>query len=274
MRSQRLTFTIGVTCISRAFILRDRVLGRIARVREADRAGHRASAHSIRSGNNLLDAVFVRPESEPPRAVLLICHGIGETVGHWAPVQYLLASQGVASLVFDYSGYGKSTGAVDWAQCERDAVAAFAFLKMLIPDRAVSILGFSMGSGIATAILERIEPDRLVLCAAFTSFRDAACSLGLPRRASSALPAIWHGEEPLRQCPLPVLIVHGERDRLFPVRMASRLAAWCGPNAELVIVPNQAHNEPFYRPRLAYWRHIVSRLVPAESPRAASLQLD
>jgi hypothetical protein len=169
--------------------------------------------------------------------------------------------RGVASLVFDYCGYGKSTGPVAWGQCEHDAVAAFGFLKTLAPGQRISILGFSMGSGIAAAILNRIDVDRLILCSAFTSFREAACVLGLPRLLCPVLPSIWSGKESLGQSSLPVLIVHCERDRAFPVRMASELASWCGANAELVVVSDQRHNEPFFKPQMSYWGHVLSRLV-------------
>jgi len=263
----RISFTVSVTAISRVFVLRDRMLGRLGNGRWARVQRHADSRHLIPSGSQQLDASFVRPAETPPQAALLICHGIAETVEHWLPAQHLLAAHGIASLVFDYAGYGKSTGAIDWAQCEQDAIAAFSFLKELAPGLPVSVLGFSMGSGIATAILDRICPDRLILCAAFTSFREAARSLGVPHRVSATLPPIWSGEEPLRRCPVPVLIVHGERDHTFPVRMASQLAAWCGANAKLVVVPGLSHNEPFYRPHLRYWRHVVSHLVPA-SPSA------
>ncbi len=266
MRMHKISFTVAVTAISRVCVLRDRVLGRVQRSLRVSPPLHADSRHSIPSGSRLLDAVWVRPANAPPRAALLICHGIAETVENWAGVQHLLAAHGVASLVFDYSGYGRSRGAIDWSQCELDSIAAFGYLKTLAPDLPVSILGFSLGSGIATAILDRICPDRLILCAAFTSFRDAARSLGIPSRVSRYLPPIWSSEKPLKKCPIPVLIVHGGRDRTFPVRMASRLAAWCGPNAELIVVPGHSHSEPFNRPQLSFWRHIVSHLVPPPHP--------
>jgi pimeloyl-ACP methyl ester carboxylesterase len=68
--------------------------------------------------------------------------------------------------------------------------------------------------------------------------------------------------EALREIRVALLVVHGERDGLFPVRMASEVAACCGAESELVVVPNMTHNEPFYKPRLSYWGLIVSRLVP------------
>jgi pimeloyl-ACP methyl ester carboxylesterase len=270
-KAQKLIFTIAITGISFALVLRDRLLGRIRRAARASEPDAIATRHTISSGGNLLDAVFVKPASGDALSVLLICHGIGETVEHWLPAQQLLAANGAASLVFDYSGYGRSTGRIAAIQCEEDAVAAFRFLRQQMPSAAISVLGFSLGSGIAAAILPRVEASRLVLGAAFTSFREAACSIAIPRRLAFAVPPLWHAEEALRNCSIPVLIIHGEKDKLFPVEMASRLHAYCGAQAELIVVPKLSHNEPFYRPRLSYWAFILSWLV---SDRSAALDLN
>jgi len=186
-----LAFTAAVTVASRSFIFRDRFLGRVKRAPLEDSACLELSRHKIASGQQVLDAVFVNPVGEPPRAAVLLCHGIGETVDHWLGVQKLLAAQGVASLVFDYSGYGRSTGRIQWTQCEQDAIEAFGALKLLLPDTHVSMLGFSLGSGIAAAVLDEISPEKLILCSSFASFQAAACCAGLPGWLSFLAPPIW-----------------------------------------------------------------------------------
>lgn len=258
-KMQRIVFSIAVAFTWRLFVLRDRMLGLIGKASLTSVPGVRVSRHSIASSAGYLDAVFVEPEGRP-QAALLICHGIGEIVDHWLSAQNLLATNGIASLVFDYTGYGKSRGTVDWRQCEEDAVSAFRFLESLVSEVPVTMLGFSMGSGIAAAILSRVPTARLILCSAFTSFRDAACVLGLPRVLSPVVPRIWCSCQSLPHASVPILIVHCERDRAFPVRMASELASVCSSNGELIIVPNHAHNEAFYRPQMSYWRHIIARL--------------
>ncbi|MGC2618429.1 MAG: alpha/beta fold hydrolase [Acidobacteriaceae bacterium] len=267
MRSQDLTFTAAVTGISRALIARDRLLGRIGRTSTADPAYAKIARHVIPCGEFTLHAVFVAPRDAPARAAILICHGIGETVDHWAAAQAFLAERGVATLVFDYSGYGRSTGAIAWTRCEQNAVSAYEFLKALVAGVPISLLGFSMGSGIAAAIAARVQPVHLILCSAFTSFRDAACALGLPRFLASSLPRIWSAQESLRPFSCPILVVHCERDRAFPVRMGRELAATCGPNVEFVEVAKQAHNEAFYRPQSSFWDHILTRLAPHRNAR-------
>jgi alpha-beta hydrolase superfamily lysophospholipase len=259
-RVSRLTFTAAVTAVSRTLILRDRLLGRVKHARLDHHALQNFSRHRIASGNKILDAIFVAPAGNSARAALLICHGIGETVDHWLTAQNLLASHGVASFVFDYAGYGKSTGRVDWEQCEEDAIAAFGFLKTLLPNLPVSVLGFSMGSGVAGAVMNRISPEHLILCSSFTSFQEAAHTLGVPRKLSFLVPPIWNTLESVHYLSSPVLILHCEQDRVFPTRMASDLASSCGERSKLVVVPNHKHNEPFYRPQLQYWDHVISYL--------------
>jgi alpha-beta hydrolase superfamily lysophospholipase len=262
--AHRAAFAYAISCVSRFMILRDRVLGWTKRGRGPTGIHERVSRHAVPSASHLpahvLDAVFVEPAAVPARAAVLLCHGIGETVEQWFGVQQLLAANGVASLVFDYSGYGRSTGRPHWEQFEFDAIAAFAALKELAPSLPISVLGFSLGSGVAIAAIDRLGAQRLILCEAFTSFRHAAVSVGVPRPLACLVPPIWHAKQRIAECKVPVLIVHGEKDRLFPVAMARELAGWCEPRAEVVLVPNTTHNQPFRKPHLSYWGPIIEWL--------------
>jgi pimeloyl-ACP methyl ester carboxylesterase len=203
----------------------------------------------------------VKPESTPAKASVLICHGIGETVELWHDVQQLLAASGVASLVFDYTGYGRSSGFFTASQSEMDAVAAFRCLEQLTSPLPVAVFGMSLGSGIAAAIIGKVPAHRLVLCGSFTSLQKAAVSVGIPQAFEFGVPPIWDTIDALRSCLVPVLIVHGEKDRLFPVRMAEELAASCGSTCELVVVPNVSHADPFYHPQPSYWGSIIAQFL-------------
>jgi pimeloyl-ACP methyl ester carboxylesterase len=141
-----------------------------------------------------------------------------------------------------------------------DAIAAFGALQERTPELPVSVLGFSLGSGVATAAIQRVPAHRLILCEAFTSFRHAAASVGIPRLLTRLVPPIWHAQPHLARCKLPVLVVHGEKDRILPIAMAHELAGWCEPRAEVVLVANTTHNQPFRKPQLSYWGPIVEWL--------------
>jgi uncharacterized protein len=258
----------------RALCARDVAMGRIKLNWDIRPSDHCFSRRGIQSGKNTLDAVLAVPSTGRARASLLVCHGIGETVQHWYGVQQLLAAHGVASLVFDYAGFGRSSGQFGARQSERDAIAAFHHLEQLTAPLPISLLGFSLGSGIAAAMHCRVPARSLLLCAAFTSMRDAACSVGVPRWLRSGVPPIWRAKDALCACKVPVLIVHGEKDRLFPVAMAAELNACCASPCEVVLVPGHAHNEPFYRPQMRYWGPVIDHLLaPARRQSSSSDQL-
>ncbi len=258
-RVQRGVFSAGVSWVAGAMVLRDVLLGRIKPgrgVAVSERVG-------IASGRRRLDAVWARPASNADvRAAILICHGIGEVVDHWARAQDLLAENGVASLVFNYAGCGRSRGRLSARQCERDAQAAFRWLRERMPDAPITLLGFSLGSGVAVAVAGTIPISGLVLCEAYPSFREALRSAGAPTWACCAVPDLWRSEEALRRrgLPVPVLVVHGERDRLFPVTMGERLARAAGERGELVVVHGMGHADLHAEARAEDWQAILARV--------------
>ncbi len=259
MWSHRPAFTFTLQCASRIIWVYDRLF-RKTPPRPLEAPNLLASRQTIPSGNSVLDAVFVEPVAQPARASVLICHGIGEVAKQWFPIQRFFADAGISSLVFDYSGYGRSTGCPSWTQCEQDGISAFQLLKRLAPSGPVTLLGFSLGAGVVPAIVDRVEADRLVLCAGFSSFRAAARAVGVPAFLSSLVPPIWDAAASLPSCKLPVLVVHSTADGLFPVEMARDIVSSCGGNAELLLVHGIGHNEPFYKPDLSYWGPIIACL--------------
>jgi pimeloyl-ACP methyl ester carboxylesterase len=266
MQLHRFLFTATLTCTSRVVQIRDRLLGRVPRTRP-DCDGILVDRHTIHSGKNQLDAVFVSPSVSPPQSAVLICHGIGEVVSQWFPIQRIFAENGIASLAFDYSGYGRSTGFIDWTQCEQDAISGFELLRRIAPSVPISILGFSLGTGVASAILSLVSADRLVLCGGYSSFRSAARSARIPSFLSALVPPIWSAADALRDSSLPILIVQGDRDRLFPIQIGHDLLSCCGSQADLLVLPARSHNDPFYNPKPEYWGPIINWLLQSHHSR-------
>ena len=257
--AQNIAFTTSLAIASRIVQVRDRFLGRVPRSRP-DCSSLHATQHAIPSGKNILDSVYVEPASYP-RSALLICHGIGEIVPQWFPIQRIFAERGISSLVFDYSGYGRSTGRIHWRQFEQDAISAFQLLQRLAPGVPITLLGFSLGTGIAPAILNRVNASRLILCAGYTSFRNAARAAWIPPLLKSLVPPIWSAKEALFDCKLPILIVQGNHDRLFQMHMGQELLACTSGRADLVVLPARSHNSPFYHPKPEYWHPIINWLL-------------
>jgi uncharacterized protein len=209
---------------------------------------------AIPSGGRRLSAVYVSAGDQSP--AVLICHGIGELVEYWCGVQDLLKTMGVSSLVFNYSGYGDSSGGVSTANCEEDAVSAYGEL-VARGHSSIVLLGFSLGSAVSSAVASRLAVGGLVLCEGFSSLRDAGTAIGFPRWMTLAVPDSWQTVRRVSELEIPVLVVHSDRDDLFPVAMARRVAEACGSRGTLIVVSGFSHNAPIFAPKAIYWRPVA-----------------
>ena len=254
--------SLGIMLVSRTLMLRDAVTGVARRLPKPKRAENFFFA----SGGRRLAAVFVAGDDALP--VILLCHGIGETVGHWSAVQAFFEERGIGSMVFNYSGYGRSSGAIRVENCDEDFAAAYAELRRRVgAERPVFVLGFSLGSGIAGCGVGKLRPASagLFLCEAFTSFREAVRAAGVPWRLVRFAPEIWDTVAAIRRVEVPVCVVHSDGDRLFPAEMGRRIAEACG--GELLVVAGLGHNEPYLRPTEGYWGVVVERVRASHSSR-------
>jgi uncharacterized protein len=242
----------GLTVISRTLLCRDRLTGSMGQVLGAFRFD--AERLVISSGERRLSAVSVSAGEEAP--VFLICHGIGERVEYWGGVQGLLQTMGISTLVFNYSGYGASSGSVSTAHCEEDAMAAYRELVQR-GHQSIFLLGFSLGSGVASAVASRLNVDGVILCEGYSTLREGAASVGLPRWVTWVMPDVWENVRRVSELRVPVLVVHSDADGLFPVSMAKRVAEACGGRGELIVIPGLSHNAPIFTPAEIYWRPVV-----------------
>ncbi len=208
----------------------------------------------IASNGRRLAAVYVSAGDETP--AVLICHGIGELVEYWAKVQELLKGVGVSSLVFNYSGYGKSSGFISVGNCEEDAIAAY---RELVDrgHRSIVGLGFSLGTGVACAVASRIDVGGLALCEGFSTLREGAIAMGFPLWLTLLVPDVWDTIRRVGKLVMPVLVVHSDVDGLFPMSMAKEVADACGSRGELIEVSGLTHNAPIFAPTEAYWGPIA-----------------
>nr|WP_246409221.1 alpha/beta fold hydrolase [Granulicella aggregans] len=261
----------------RAILIRDGIAGVFVRPPSTLHAGT-ARQIAITSGSRRLDGLVLLPVSNSKAAVLIL-HGIGERLSYWRKAQEMLATNGIASLIFDYSGYGTSAGATTPENLRQDTLAAYDALQRLIPStRPPFLLGLSLGTGVAVDAAPHLvpAPSGVVLCEAFSSLRSAAqavlAAIPLPefaiRALAKLLPDVYRTAVSVRQVASPLLIVHSDADELFPVTMAHEIFSAAredeGRRAELFVPRSYAHNDAYLNPVPGYWQPILDFLVPPD----------
>jgi fermentation-respiration switch protein FrsA (DUF1100 family) len=191
-----------------------------------------------RDGLTLL-AWYKPPENRP---TIVYFHGNAGHLGERAFKARYFIDRGYGFLLTSYRGYSGNPGRPTEAGLYQDAHAALDFLAdKSIPAADTVIYGESLGTGIATRMAQERDAAALVLEAPFTSIPDVAA------RHYWWTPARWVVRdrfESIRRIAaidMPLLIVHGTRDRTVPVEFGKRLHAAAAEPKELVLLPEAGH---------------------------------
>lgn len=215
---------------------------------------------AIVSGPRRLDAVAVDAAS-PDAPVVVLFHGTNESVSSWARAQALWHGHGVASLVFDYAGFGASSGRARAVHCDEDARAAWAAAQAHFgPGRRYVAVGYSLGTGVLLGTERRFapRPDAMALVAGYTSARAAAPRVvGMPTWFLPLMPDLWNNVRALEGLDRPLLVLHSVGDATFPFAMAESLAAVAGPRGRLARLEHFEHPDGHRVASLRYWAPLL-----------------
>lgn len=201
----------------------------------------------------------------PDRTLLVFC-GNGGNLTHRAPLLARMRRELGASLfIFDYQGYGRSSGLPSEAATRADARAALAYLRARpdVDPRGIAYYGESLGSAVAIDLAVDEPPLALILNAPFTSIRDMA-RVHYPL-LGPLLPLVrtrYDSAARIGEVGVPVLVVHGANDRMVPPDQGRRLYDAANEPKRLLIVPGAGHNDLVDIGGATYWEAVRSVLEP------------
>jgi fermentation-respiration switch protein FrsA (DUF1100 family) len=174
---------------------------------------------------------------------VLFFHGNAGNIGDRVAVAELLAGAGFEVMLFDYRGYGQSSGKPDESGTYLDARAARASLSErgdCDPARLI-YLGESLGAAVAAELAQSSPPRALILQSAFTSLRDVARRhYPIPR---FVIPDAYPTIDRINSIDAPVLVLHGDRDTIVPVAHGQRLFQAAGQPKQLYIFRGLGHSD-------------------------------
>ena len=165
------------------------------------------------------------PAPIEPIGTVLYFHGNSRNLSYYIPRIAPFAAAGFDSLSIDYEGYGASDGTPSEKNIYRDADAAWNWLtrtKGVKPDRII-VWGYSLGGAAATWCASKHEVGAVVLESTFTTMPDVGAHLypWLPVRLVSRYQ--FANKDRVAKIRVPILIGHGNADRLIPFEMGEEL---------------------------------------------------
>ena len=149
---------------------------------------------------------------------ILFFHGNAGNISHRMEYLLMFYRLGYPMVIFDYRGYGESSGSPSESGTYLDAQAAWRYLteKKGIPPASIVLFGESLGGAIAAWLATREKPALLVLASVFTSIPDMAAKMYpfLPVRLLSRFEYNTIGY--LQAITCPVFVAHSPQDELVP----------------------------------------------------------
>jgi uncharacterized protein len=195
-------------------------------------------------GSKLHGWLFQKPHSN---SIAIVHHGNAGNILNRLFLAKALITAGTSVFLYDYRGYGKSTGTPSLAGILDDGLAAFDFVKDKFAYPVIINYGESIGSGVACNVNAHRKTDALILQSGITSLpnvaKDGVILLRLypnfmwPQPQFDNYVSLSHSKTPL-------LLLHGERDRLVPAAQSQRLFD-CASTTDknFVKLPNCGHND-------------------------------
>lgn len=218
---------------------------------------------SIGGSLGAIYGVLQTPETTEPTTLVIMSHGFG---GNHRPLKgygEFLARNGFATYCFDFCGGGresKSAGTMVEMSVLTEAKDLSAIVDHFKKDARfdrIILFGQSQGGFVSACVAARRPDDIAALVLEFPAFviQDDAKMRANPDgtfpETSAALGTtigrIYNEDatsfdiyEELAKFKGDVLILHGDKDALVPLRYSER-AAKVFPSAELVVIPGQGH---------------------------------
>lgn len=182
---------------------------------------------------------------------ILYFHGNGEVVSDYDGIAHLYNNRGLNLLVADYRGYGASGGKPTFSAMVNDAVKIFDYVykhehfKGLSGEPGWFVMGRSLGSISALELAAKFPHclRGLIIESGFISVAGLIRHLGLPS-PGDLTPLENEYRKLVGSIKLPALIIHGEHDRLVPLKQGREVYETLGSEQkELVIIDRADHND-------------------------------
>ncbi len=191
------------------------------------------------SDGKLLNGLLFKIEQ--PKGLIFYLHGNIGSLDSWGEVPKNYINLGYDIFIYDYRSYGKSEGQIkSQQQLFDDNQILYNEMKKIYSENSITILGHSLGSGMAAKLASENQPKSLILITPYYSMSNMVKSL-YPYLPVFLLKYKLETYKFLKKCKMPVIIFHGDKDDLVPYDHSVRLMDVLKSDDRLITLKNQDH---------------------------------
>ena len=197
---------------------------------------------TLETGDGLALLAWHAPPRTEGAPSLVYFHGNAGHIGMRSFKVRAYLNAGLGVLLTTWRGYSGNPGTPTEVGLYADGHAARAFLRAQgAGDERQILYGESLGTGVAVHLARDSAPAALVLEAPYSSIADIASGRFPLLPVGPFILDRFDSAAKIGKVRAPLLIVHGERDRTIPVRLARKLHKRAREPKEAVFVPEADH---------------------------------
>ncbi|MCM8813400.1 MAG: alpha/beta hydrolase [Candidatus Omnitrophica bacterium] len=187
------------------------------------------------------------------RLTVVYCHGNAGNITHRLHKVKFFHEMGLNFFIFDYRGYGKSTGKPSEQGLYLDAQAAYdyAVSRSDVDKERIIVYGKSLGGPVAAELCVRRKARALVLEGSFASVALRAQELYPFLPMNLLITQKYETMVKVKGLTIPKLIAHARQDEVISFRHAERLFAAAAEPKQLLPFDG-GHNDDVYVTSAAY----------------------
>lgn len=197
-------------------------------------------------------------EHPEPQAEVLFFHGNGGNLSLWQDFLINLHSHSLSVFAVDYRGYGKSTGSPteEGLYLDTEALLHHFWNHVHHSRRKVIYWGRSLGGCIAAFATTIRKPDGLILEASFPSKSSLLNHYTLLKVLAVLSKFKFPTAQFLEGLSRPVLIIHGDQDRVVPFKQGQLLFDQLQTEKYFKTIAGAGHNDLHQVDPEDYWEQI------------------
>jgi alpha-beta hydrolase superfamily lysophospholipase len=215
----------------------------------------------VESGVSIAGRLYAAGSNAP---LILYWHGNGEIATDYDSIAPLYTGMGISLLVFDYRGYGRSTGYPTCSNLLSDAVTLLQCVDVIFDQHGLTpsrlyAMGRSLGSAAAieAASQEGQELSGLIVESGFADTFALLRRLGVWVEGSMESRDGFGNASKIALVTIPTLVIHGADDVLIPAEDGEELFQCCGAEEKrLLIFPGAGHNDLMLVGQMRYFQAI------------------
>ena len=189
---------------------------------------------------NTLNTLLFKCES--PKGVILYLHGNAGALHDWGLRAPLYTNNNYDILFVDYRGFGKNKNEMkNENMLHQDMQHVYDFVKTKYQEKKITIIGFSIGTGLATKLAANNKPQQLILEAPYYSFENLVSEIA-PFVPNFLINYKIKTHEFLENVNCPITIFHGKQDQLIQPEHGIKLQQINPDKITLHLVDNCNHN--------------------------------